>query len=382
MRCLAALSLSVLLLAGARLASATCTSSTYFIFPTARVNSDAGPVSYFIYRDPRGASGLAYCRLKGFAALGSARSSPLSSLGFGAAINLATEEQCNQPACQAYLGIECVPRGATACQPDAMGNVGVGNIGADNFGRGCVGNNNIGFNNYGNDNVGVGNHGSRNLGFALIGDDLRSTPLRTTEGTLVLEGSTARFEPVPPQPLCQMSGMPPTPECQVCPKCPPPKPSPPPQVPSPPPQCVPPKPNPPSPKPRPPSPPLTCPPCLCNYPPLPPRPNPPRPPRPPPVPFPPPSPPQTLICDSICLVPNQDQTDCEPRMCSDPCQDCMEEDVFTWYCMDMDPSVLMTFDTQSECNEMIDLGECEDACFKCKFTARWGCRVATAVYYR
>lgn len=60
----------------------------------------------------------------------------------------------------------------------------------------------------------------------------------------------------------------------------------------------------------------------------------------------------------------------------------MEEDVFTWYCMDMDPSVLMTFDTQSECNEMIDLGECEDACFKCKFTARWGCRVATAVYYR
>jgi hypothetical protein len=45
---------------------------------------------------------------------------------------------------QAYVAVECVPSGGSACQPDAMGNVGLGHVGADNFGRGCVGNNNIG----------------------------------------------------------------------------------------------------------------------------------------------------------------------------------------------------------------------------------------------
>lgn len=51
---------------------------------------------------------------------------------------------CCLPRLQAYIAVECVPNGALACRPDAMGNVGLGNVGADNFGRGCVGNNNIG----------------------------------------------------------------------------------------------------------------------------------------------------------------------------------------------------------------------------------------------
>jgi hypothetical protein len=46
-------------------------------------------------------------------------------------------------------------------------------------------------------------------------------------------------------------------------------------------------------------------------------------------------------------VPNAGQTDCVPRMCADPCQDCMEETTFTWICMDMDPTVMNTFDVSS-----------------------------------
>lgn len=39
-------------------------------------------------------------RQKGFASLGGVRSAQLSSLGIATAVNLATEEQCSQGACQ------------------------------------------------------------------------------------------------------------------------------------------------------------------------------------------------------------------------------------------------------------------------------------------
>lgn len=87
-----------------------------------------------------------------------------------------------------------------------------------------------------------------------------------------------------------------------------------------------------------------------------------------------------MECPSICLVPNLEQTECVPRMCSDPCQDCMEEG-FDWVCMDMDPTVLNTFTTQADCKVYITSGECEGTCFKCKNNAFWGCRIATPVYY-
>lgn len=109
------------------------------------MHTQAGHVPFWVYRDPRGASARAYCKAKGFGAAGAVRSSPLASLSRGVpALNLATREQCDQPECHAYVGIECVPEGATKCRPDLQGNVGVNNVGSQNFGSGNRGNLNIG----------------------------------------------------------------------------------------------------------------------------------------------------------------------------------------------------------------------------------------------
>ncbi len=78
------------------------------------------------------------------AALASNYYNHLSARMFTAAQMKGHERRCSCPYLQAYIAVECVPKGAVACKPDATGNVGPGNVGADNFGRGSVGNNNIG----------------------------------------------------------------------------------------------------------------------------------------------------------------------------------------------------------------------------------------------
>lgn len=137
-------------------------------------------MSYFVFRDARDASAAAFCRGKGFAAAGSVRSATLESLAKGVgALNMATLEQCTTGQClvsgpgrggdgfssaamsvvsqrepqacrqcclfpaaanqallppeQAYIGIECVPAGRSACQLDARGNLGNNNVGANNW---------------------------------------------------------------------------------------------------------------------------------------------------------------------------------------------------------------------------------------------------------
>ena len=76
--------------------------------------------------------------------MGSVRSAPIESLGNAASLNIATEEICNKAACQAYIGIECIPENSTACIPDEQGNIGRNNIGSGNFGFRNDGNNNTG----------------------------------------------------------------------------------------------------------------------------------------------------------------------------------------------------------------------------------------------
>lgn len=121
-------------------ATATC-KSAFFAIPTVTGASFPGGWAFV-----SSTSAVAYCKKKGFADAGAARSKALSAFGFKGrvAFNLATNKVCTAPVCGTLIAVECLPAGAKQCVADKHGNVGIGNNGKGNFGTNNKGRGNIG----------------------------------------------------------------------------------------------------------------------------------------------------------------------------------------------------------------------------------------------
>jgi hypothetical protein len=75
-----------------------------------------------------------HCRSKGFFGSGNVVARSLKSLqsslkGNLVTLDLVSGEECSASTCKALIGLQCIPKGASPCSPDAKGNIGRDNEG-------------------------------------------------------------------------------------------------------------------------------------------------------------------------------------------------------------------------------------------------------------